>query len=515
MIKKYCLLFLLIVSVTACKNSQNEKKIIKEKTANYNETYRPQYHFSPQKSWMNDPNGLVYNKGVYHLFYQYYPDSLVWGPMHWGHATSKDLIKWEHKPIALKPDSLGYIFSGSAVVDKMNTSGFGTLENPPLVAMFTYHDPKAAAAGKTDYQSQGIAYSLNNGKTFTKYKGNPVVPNTDKVIDFRDPKIFWHGPSKKWILVLVEGDHAQFYDSSDLKKWNYLSVFGKDTGAHGGVWECPDLFPLKSEGSQEEKWILLISTNPGGPNGGSGTQYFVGDFDGKSFTTDQKDIKWLDYGPDDYAGITYNNLPEEERIFLGWMSNWAYGEKIPTSTWRSAMTLPRKLELHKNDSYYLTNYPIKAVTENLKYSAPKTEKTTHIEENRLNQSLVKFNVPGPLNDFRISFSNSKRDSLFIGFSQKENEFYIDRSKSGKTDFSDKFTDHILKAAAQLKDGQNVQFSLFLDRSSVELFIDGGATVMTAQFFPNEAYTLLDFEGNAQFREVKIAPLPSIWNNTNN
>ena len=519
MIKKYQVLFILILFLTACntsvKTDQEQEEKPEEKPAYYTETYRPQYHFSPEKSWMNDPNGLVFNKGTYHLFYQYYPDSLAWGPMHWGHAASKDLVSWEHKPVALKPDSLGYIFSGSAVVDKNNTSGFGTTENPPMIAMFTYHDAKAADAGKTDYQSQAIAYSIDNGDTWTKYKGNPVVPNNDQGIDFRDPKIFWHEGSQKWILVLVAGDHAQIYNSDDLKKWDYLSEFGKKMGAHGGVWECPDLFPLKIDGNGEEKWVLLISINPGGPNGGSATQYFVGDFDGKTFTTAQKDIKWIDYGPDDYAGITYNNLPNDRRIFIGWMSNWFYGQKIPTSTWRSAMTLPRKLELHKTDDYFLSNYPIKNFTEKLNYLKLNVKNTEHFEDVGLNQSAIKFTQPSPLTDFRIAFSNTAKDSLFVDYNAEKKEFYIDRSKSGKTDFEPSFTSNKLVAKAQLKQGENVQFSIFLDQSSIEIFIDDGATTMTVRFFPNAPYTLFDFSGNAKPENLKIAHVPGIWSDNIN
>ena len=283
------------------------------------EPYRPQFHFTPPAKWMNDPNGLVYNKGVYHLFYQYYPDDIVWGPMHWGHAISKDLLHWEHKPIALYPDKNGYIFSGSAVVDTENTSGFGTKENPALVAIFTYHDIDRERAGKTDFQTQGIAYSLDNGETFTVYDGNPVIGNNG-IKDFRDPKVFWDDQSKNWSMLLVAGDHLQIWQSKNLKSWEKVSEFGKNQGAHGGVWECPDLFKLKVGTTDEEKWVLLISINPGAPNGGSGTQYFVGDFDGKTFTSDQKEEKWIDWGTDNYGGVRYNNVPNNKRIFIGWRS---------------------------------------------------------------------------------------------------------------------------------------------------------------------------------------------------
>ena len=507
---KYSCLLLSLISLFACNTSVKPDDNVLAKKDYFKEKYRPQYHFTPEKSWMNDPNGLVFYKGTYHLFYQYFPDGLVWGPMHWGHATSNDLIKWKHKPIALEPDSLGYIFSGSAVVDVNNTSGFGSTKNPPMVAMFTYHNANAAETGRTDYQYQGIAYSLDNGDKWTKFKGNPVVPNVDKVIDFRDPKIFWHQPSQKWVLVLVAGDHAKLYNSDDLKKWNYMSDFGENSGAHGGVWECPDLFPLKVIENGEEKWVLLISINPGGPNGGSATQYFVGDFDGKNFTTDQKDIKWIDYGPDNYAGITYNNLPEDNRIFIGWMSNWLYGEKIPTSTWRSAMTLPRKLELHKTADYFLSNYPIKAFTEKLDYKT--AIDTKHFEEKNLNQSAIKFSLPAPLKDFEIGFSNMQQDSLLLGYDAIQNYFYIDRSKSGEIDFADSFADHMLKADGQFKNGKMIDFALFLDSASIEFFVDEGATSMTTQFFNKQPYTIFDFTRGDQPKGLKIASIHRIWNN---
>src|SRR5688572_327195 len=255
---------------------------VQEKTAEvsapsegYNEPYRPQLHFTPEAKWMNDPNGMVYHNGEYHLFYQYYPDSTVWGPMHWGHAVSKDLAHWEHLPIALYPDSLGYIFSGSAVVDNGNTTGFGTADKPALVAVYTYHDAKKEKAGRIDYQTQGIAYSVDDGRTWKKYEKNPVLKNPG-IKDFRDPNVFWHEASKKWVMILAVLDHVEMYNSSDLKSWTKLSEFGKDFGAHGGVWECPDLFPLTIEGESKEKWVMLVSINPGGPNVGSATQYFIG-----------------------------------------------------------------------------------------------------------------------------------------------------------------------------------------------------------------------------------------------
>ncbi|MGB3774190.1 MAG: glycoside hydrolase family 32 protein [Leeuwenhoekiella sp.] len=499
---------------TAQKNTEGSNKpAMDESSSYYQEPYRPQYHFSPEANWMNDPNGLVFYKDTYHLFYQYYPEDTKWGPMHWGHATSSNLKDWTHKPVALEPDSLGYIFSGSAVVDKENSSGFGSAENPPMVAMFTYHNAEMAEAGRKDYQTQGIAYSLDNGESWTKYEGNPVVPNIDQGIDFRDPKIFWHEDSKKWILVLVAGDHAQIYNSSDLKKWTFLSDFGQKMGAHGGVWECPDLFPLITE-SGKEKWVLLISINPGAPNGGSGTQYFVGEFDGKKFTTSQKDEKWIDWGRDNYAGVTFNNMPEANRVFIGWMSNWNYGEQTPTEKWRSAMTLPRKLELHDQNDYMLSNYPVAAITEGLNYEDIPSENLKKIENNKLNQAHIEFELPNNPTDFRIIFSNSKKDSLFVGYSKAQNQFYVDRIASGKTDFSDKYADRIMTAPATFDEDGGTKLSIFTDQSSIEFFVDGGMTAMTAQVFPQEPYTLLNIETDESVKNLKLAPISSIWKTNN-
>ena len=291
----------------------------------YGEQHRPQFHFSPPGHWMNDPNGMVFYEGEYHFFYQHYPDSSVWGPMHWGHAVSADLVHWQQLPIALYPDALGYIFSGSAVVDWNNTSGLGQNGKPPLVAMFTYHNMAAEKAGRKDCESQGIAYSNDRGRTWTKYAANPVLPNPGNRKDFRDPKVIWEEVSRQWVVALAVGDHIEFWGSPDLKKWSHLSDFGKDLGAHGGVWECPDLFPMavdKSGGdfksppdSPQQQWVLIVNLNPGGPNGGSGTQYFVGDFDGKNFTLDADFAKyvpkgkgvWLDLGKDNYAVVTWSD----------------------------------------------------------------------------------------------------------------------------------------------------------------------------------------------------------------
>ncbi len=466
----------------------------------YTENYRPQFHFTPEEKWMNDPNGLVYNKGTYHLFYQYYPDSTVWGPMHWGHAISKDMVKWQHKPIALFPDENGFIFSGSAVMDTKNTSGFGTEANPPMVAIFTYHNMEGEQAGRNDYQTQGIAYSLDNGESWTKFEGNPVMGNTG-IKDFRDPKVFWNDVLEKWTMLLVAGDHLQIWNSPNLKEWEKVSEFGKDKGAHGGVWECPDLFPLTIEGTDETKWVLLISINPGAPNGGSGTQYFIGDFDGNTFITDQTEAKWIDLGRDNYAGVTYNNSPNNERIFIGWMSNWDYARDTPTVEWRSAMTVPRTLSLKKiNNEMQLLNYPIEQLDRIIEIAASESEMELNENQKKIislkygNQSEIKFTVRNP--SLKMIFSNDIGDSLDITIDKEINLVTFNRAKSGKTAFSDKFVGGIQKMEmANLPDGP-VEVRMLLDHSSLELFINKGQYVMTNQIFPNSDYTKLTIENKS-------------------
>lgn len=482
----------------------------------YTEPYRPQFHFSPEKMWMNDPNGMVYNEGIYHLFYQYYPDDIVWGPMHWGHAISKNLIHWEHKPIALYPDSLGYIFSGSAVLDKKNTSGFGTEDNLPLVAIYTYHDMEGEKEGRLDFQTQGIAYSLDNGENWTKYEGNPVIDN-EGIKDFRDPKVMWHEASKRWIMTLVAGDHAQFYSSENLIEWKLTGTFGKDKGAHGGVWECPDLFKLKVEGSDEEKWVLLISINPGAPNGGSGTQYFIGDFDGKTFTTELNDIRWIDWGTDNYAGVTWSNAPDNEIIFIGWMSNWAYARNTPTEKWRSAMTLPRKLSLKKiADMYELVNYPIEnleiiidlELQKEIELDAGAMESVSF---DHFNQSEVRFTTAAK--DFVLTLKNEKDEKVVLAMNGKEEKFLLDRTQSGQTDFQEDFASVSKIPVINLPE-EAYEVRILLDRSSIEVFINGGQYVMTGQIFPNQNYNILEIENTSKqplkFTDFEVSRVQRIW-----
>ena len=510
-------LFSVFLFIVSCKTEEKESQVEPNDAFGiYEELYRPQYHFTPPTGWMNDPNGLVYNEGVYHLFYQYYPNATVWGPMHWGHATSPDMVHWEHKPIALFPDEKGMIFSGSAVVDKNNTSGFGKEGVAPLVAIYTYFRMDIEKQGGINTQTQAIAYSLDNGDTWIKYKGNPVIDNTT-MKDFRDPKVFWHEETQSWIMVLVAGDHAKLYRSKNLKEWENISDFGKEQGAHGGVWECPDLFRLKVEGADEEKWVLIISIGSGGPNGGSAAQYFVGDFDGTTFTSDQEKHKWIDWGTDNYAGVTYNDTPDGEQIFIGWMSNWQYALKTPASTWRSAMTLPRKLSLKKiNGEYLLYNYPLTSV-EAIKESSDGQNVSigggeAYMESyGNLGQSHISFSVQNA--DFKLIFSNDQSEKVALIFDSATSLLMLDRTASGSTEFNYEFGNK-LHYAAMDQLAERLDFSIYLDRSSIEVFVNGGQYAMTDQLFPSQPYTKLVFENlstdDFQIEDLKINRVKSVW-----
>lgn len=497
------------------------------------EQHRPKLHFSPPSKWMNDPNGMVYHEGEYHLFYQYYPDSTVWGPMHWGHAVSKDLVHWMHLPIALYPDSLGYIFSGSAVVDRNNTSGFGKNGRVPLVAIFTYHNMAGEKAGRSDFQSQGIAWSLDNGRTWTKYAGNPVIPNPGNVRDFRDPKVLWDDDSGQWVMVFAVGDHVNFWGSKNLKNWQHLSDFGKDRGAHGGVWECPDLFPIQVEGTGEQKWVLLVSINPGAPNGGSGTQYFVGNFDGKNFTPDpdfsQSTQKgravWLDYGRDNYAGVTWSDVPKKDgrRLFLGWMSNWDYATVVPTAAWRSAMTVPRTLQLKKTEEgYRLFSMPVHELEKlrNGKMTLPEREVSGNLELNLLpafSENPLEFNLefePGASANprFGIELYNKKGERYRIGYDAAGKQFFSDRTQAGDHAFSPKFA---VKShtAPRLSTDKIIRLQILVDVASAETFADGGATALTDIFFPTEPFNrarIFSENGTVRLKAGKVYALENIW-----
>lgn len=494
---KYIPFIVLFASCTAT------KKMSSPDNAFANEQHRPQIHFSPKTGWMNDPNGMVFHNGTYHLFYQYYPDSTVWGPMHWGHATSKDMIHWQHQPIALYPDSLGYIFSGSAVVDANNTSGLGKNGQVPLVAIFTSHDPKREKEQRNDVENQSIAYSLDEGKTWTKYSGNPVLKNPG-IRDFRDPKVSWNEETKKWIMTLATQDRITFFSSPNLKDWTRESEFGKDLGAHGGVWECPDLFPLNYEGKKH--WVLIVNLNPGGPNGGSATQYFVGNFDGHQFMPYETETKWIDYGPDEYAGITWSNTGDR-KIFLGWMSNWQYANRVPTKSWRSAMTVPRELRLEKVGSTFLV--ASKPVEELNRLAEP----AMNLESNttgKLNGPVTLRLTTNKAADFSITLSNDNGQKVVLGYDKASNSYFIDRTQSGKVGFEKGFAAR--HTAPRFSTSENIDLTLVIDRASAELFADNGLSVMTEIFFPDSDYSTFSIQSadRSTISSVQMSRMKSIY-----
>ena len=490
-----------------CKNNM-EKKGSKEIAANEisaeEQLYRPNFHFTPKANWMNDPNGMFYLNGTYHLYYQYYPDGNVWGPMHWGHATSTNMIAWEEQPIAIYPDDLGLIFSGSAVVDVNNTSGFGKDGIVPIVAMYTYHNMKGEQAGDLDFQTQAIAYSLDEGMTWVKYDKNPVIPNSG-IKDFRDPKVIWDVDHSKWIMTLAAGDKVLFYSSLNLRDWILESSFGAAFGQHDGMWECPDLFPIKVSGQDETKWVLLVSINPAAPNGGSGTQYFVGDFDGQKFTLDtdfkqqlqQDSAVWLDYGRDNYAGVTWSNIPKKDgrKLFIGWMSNWEYARDVPTETWRSAMTIPRELKLKKNEKeFVLSSAPVTELSKYVSKTIVKETLTVNNQKTIITKSeidLSRVRIQLEMNHLKsdkydFTFQNSFGDRLSFGIDNIKKQYYLNRQNSGKVTFSDKFANTISKAP--IKNPSNMlKIEVLVDKTSIEVFYNDGETIMTEIFFPNESF----------------------------
>ncbi len=460
------------------------------------ELYRPGFHFSPKEKWMNDPNGLVRFDGVYHLFFQYYPGDIVWGPMHWGHATSRDLVHWQQQAIALYPDSLGYIFSGSAVVDSTNSSGLGARGKIPLVAVFTHHNPEGEKRHDNNYQNQSLAYSLDKGATWTKYAGNPVLKNPG-ITDFRDPSVSWYAKGRKWVMALATKDRITFYSSTDLRNWTKESEFGAGLGSHGGVWECPNLFPLVRMEHEHEKvyWVLLVSNNPGGPNSGSGTQYFIGQWDGHVFKPMDNEVRWIDYGPDDYAGVTWNNTGRR-RVFIGWMSNWDYANTLPTATWRNAMTVPRNLFLEQSGSkLYVASRPspevytlAKRKVELRRLMVDSTSNLTNLlglQKDTAGRYILE--VHGPADEsVDFVFSNAAGEKLVFGYNPIKQEYWLDRSASGRTDFHSGFGG--VYTAPRVSDAGDVDLEFVMDRSSLEVFADNGMTVMTSVFFSQQPLT---------------------------
>ena len=501
----------------------------------YQEPLRPQLHFSPPAQWMNDPNGLVYLDGEYHLFYQFHPFGTVWGSMHWGHAVSTDLVHWSNLPIALYPDRHGTIFSGSIVYDRANTSGLGTRERPPLVAIYTYNDHALEVRGSLKFQTQGLAYSVDKGRSWQKYPGNPVLQNPG-MRDFRDPKLSWYEAHRKWIMTLAAGDHVSFYSSRDLKHWAHESDFGREWGAHHGVWECPDLFPMPVAGERTRRDVLLVSINPGAADGGSATQYFIGRFDGHAFRLDADlrqqlqrrpaDALWVDRGADDYAGVTWSGVPPADgrRLFIGWMNNWAYAQVIPTGAWRGAMTLPRELRLVRTArGLEVHSLPIAELAQLRLQGVPLTAGPVLQPVNLVGPTLGRTGLleldaqldPRDAGTIALEFANADGEAVTFRINRRERRYELDRSRSGQVEFSHAFsplqTAPMPTSGEQVSDVQ-VRLRVFVDRSAIEIFVNEGETVLTDQVFPNHPYTAIHLSADRgiELRSGAVYDLQSIW-----
>ena len=433
------------------------------------EKFRPAYHHTPQYGWMNDPNGMFYKDGEWHLYYQYNPYGSLWENMTWGHSVSKDLVHWEALPLAIEADALGTIFSGSCVVDKDNTAGFG---KNAVIAFYT-------SAGEA--QTQSMAYSTDGGRTFNKYGKNPVV--TFNAPDFRDPKVFWYDGTNRWIMMLAVGQEMQIWSSANLKDWQKESSFGSEYGNHGGVWECPDLLKI------EDKWVLICNINPGGPFGGSATQYFVGDFDGHKFTCESmpKVTKWLDYGKDHYATVSFSNAPDGRTVVLAWMSNWQYANQVPTRQFRSANSIARDLGLFKDgEETYVSVIPSK---ETLAMRGKKIKNPTDACE-------IVVDVKGSM---ELILSNTKGEQVVMKYDAQKQTFAMNRKLSGDISFSEAFP---IETTAPTH-GALKQLRLFIDHSSIEAFASDGKMAMTNLVFPNEPYNTLKVKGGkATIYEIK-------------
>jgi len=433
------------------------------------EKFRPAYHHTPQYGWMNDPNGMFYKDGEWHLYYQYNPYGSLWENMTWGHSVSKDLVHWEALPLAIEADAIGTIFSGSCVVDKDNTAGFG---KNTVIAFYT-------SAGEA--QTQSMAYSTDGGRTFNKYEKNPVV--TFNAPDFRDPKVFWYEGTHRWIMMLAVGQEMQIWSSANLKDWQKESSFGSEYGNHGGVWECPDMLKI------EDKWVLICNINPGGPFGGSATQYFIGDFDGKKFTCESmpKVTKWLDYGKDHYATVSFSNAPDGRTVVMAWMSNWQYANQVPTRQFRSANSIARDLGLFKDgEETYVSVIPSK---ENLAMRGNKVKNPTATCE-------IVVDVKGSM---ELTLSNAKGEQVVMNYDSQKQTFAMDRTKSGDMSFSEAFP--IVTVAPT--HGNMKQLRLFIDNSSIEAFAGDGKMAMTNLVFPSEPYNIIKVKGGkATIYEIK-------------
>ena len=505
--------------------------------------YRPSYHFTPLYGWMNDPNGMVYKDGEYHLYFQYNPYGSKWGNMHWGHAVSKDLVHWEHLDPAIARDPVGHIFSGSSVIDKKNTAGFG---KDAIIAIYTNSSENLG-------QVQCIAYSNDNGRTFTKYEGNPVLTPFDGLKDFRDPKVFWYEKGKCWYMIVSADKETRFYKSKNLKKWTYVSAFGKGLGQQPCQYECPDFFQLPVNGDKKKmKWVMTMNINPGCWFGGSATEYFVGDFDGKNFTCpDAHDVKWLDWGKDHYATVTFSNTGDRV-LGITWMSNWQYANLTPFKQNRGANGLPRELKLYENNGkYYVSEnvapevYALRKETKDLADASVADAKDfAGVAANMNGAFEIEADITPDANGIAgIEISNNKRERTLIYFDMKQGKVVMDRTESGLTDFGKQAVPHDIELAwdkqraaegkepariansinykndfalatwaplSLCEDGKKTyHVDIFVDKSSVELFVDGGRIAMTNLVFPVapfENVKLYTQGGKAEFKNLKVHKL---------
>ena len=446
------------------------------------EQYRPGYHYTPARNWMNDPNGLVHHRGRYHLYYQYNPHGQVWGNMSWGHASSPDLVHWTEHPVAIANTPTEDIFSGSIVVDHGNTSGFGTADAPTLVAIYTsvYPDGK---------QAQSLAYSIDDGMIWTKYAGNPVLDRDSTA--FRDPKVSWYptaGGGGYWVMVAVEAEAGQvvFYRSGDLRRWTLLSTFARE-GAAEGLWECPDLFSLPVDGDPDRRqWVLVVSVNPGGPAGGSASQYFLGDFDGVTFHGTTAARGWLDWGRDFYAAVTFDSTPDGRRILIGWMSNWDYANEVPTSPWRGSMALPREVSLVTIEgAVTLLQRPVPELSLLDAGTGPLADEQFELDGVRVLPGGRQYRVdvtfePMDADEFGLDLLLGVENVTRLRYLPVTRELLLDRTRSGETSFSPSFPSAD-RARVALRDGA-LELRVYVDRMSVEVFAQGGAVCMTQQVF---------------------------------
>ena len=445
------------------------------------EKFRPTYHHTPVYGWMNDPNGLFYKDGEWHLYYQHNPYGSQWENMHWRHSVSHDLMTWEDCGEALAPDGLGTIFSGCCVVDNDNTAGLG---NGAIIAFYT-------SAGEN--QTQCMAYSTDNGQTFTKYPGNPVI--TSNVPDFRDPHVFWHKETARWIMILAAGQEMNIYSSADLKSWKYESAFGHGYGNHDGVWECPDLMKLPVAGTDKEKWMLVCNINPGGPSGGSATQYFTGEFDGHKFVCDTKPevTKWMDYGKDHYAAVTFDNAPDNRHVIIAWMSNWQYANQVPTKQYRSGNSIARDLHLYEhNGDTFVGVVPSKEVDAKRGKAVVKNfsgKKKTFDAADGAYEMVLNLSAR-PKTPLTLTLQNAKGEKVSMTYNADEGTFSMDRTQSGETSFSDAFA----AVTTAPVNGEMRTLRLFFDKCSIEAFDGEGKMAMSNLVFPSEPYNTITVSG---------------------